>query len=162
MLSCGCKTACAWIRNCQCKNAGLKWINICFGCGGRTWNNSDLYDDVVWAQLFPVLHAPNVPVCWTSTVSANLISISGPSLVYHGVAVITTLLCIYVKMLWSWQSSHGRGLKRWIRVWDSEQLIWSIETCTFHLNASYYHLVDEVTLDDTWHGHFVFLTKLTD
>ena len=73
-----------------------------------------------------------------------------------------TLLWMYVKMLWSWQSSHGRGLKRWIRVWDSEQLIWSIDTCTFHLNASYYHLIDEVTLNGTRHGHMVFLTKLTD
>ena len=60
VLSCGCKTACAWIRNCQCKNAGLKWINMCSGCGGRTCNNSDLNDDVVWAQPFPVLHARNV------------------------------------------------------------------------------------------------------
>ena len=47
-------------------------------------------------------------LCWTLTVSPNLISIS--SLLYHGVVFITiTLLCIYVKMLWSWQSSHGRG-----------------------------------------------------
>ena len=163
MLSCGCKTACACIRNCQCKNAGLKWINMCSGCGGRTCNNSNLNDDVVWAQPFPVLHAWNVSAFWTLTVSPNLISISIPSLLYHGVVFITiTLLCIYVKMLWSWQSSHGRGLKRWIRVWDSEQLIWPIETCTFHLNASYYHLIDEVTLIDTRHGHTVFLTKLTD
>ena len=35
---------------------------------------------------------------------------------------------IYLKTLWSWQSSHGRGLKCWGWVWDSEQLIRSIET----------------------------------
>ena len=56
----------------------------------------------------------------------------------------------------------GRGLKRWIRLWDSEQLIWSIETSTFHLNASYYHLIDEVTLTDNRYSHMAFLTKLTD
>ena len=60
MLSWGCKTDCVCIRNCQCKDAGLKWINMCSGCGGRTCNNSDLNDDVVWAQPFPVLHAQNV------------------------------------------------------------------------------------------------------
>ena len=60
MLSCGRKTACACTRDCQCKNAGLKWINMCSGCGWRTCNNSDLNDDVVWAQPFPVLHAQNV------------------------------------------------------------------------------------------------------
>ena len=102
-------------------------------------------------------------LCWTLTVSPNLISISVPSLLCHGMVFITiTLLCIHVKMLWSWHSSHGRGLTRWIPVRDSEQLICPIETCTFHLNASYYHLIDEVTLIDTRHGHMVFLTKLTD
>ena len=102
-------------------------------------------------------------LCWTLTVSPNLISISVPSLLYHGMVFITiTLLCIYVKMLWSWLSSHGRGLKRWSRVLDSEQLIWPIETCTVHLNASYYRLINEVTLIDTRQGHIVFLTKLTD
>ena len=60
MFSCGCKTACACIRNCQCKNAGLKRISMCSGCGERTCNNSDLNDDVVWAQPFPVLHARNI------------------------------------------------------------------------------------------------------
>ena len=58
MRSCGYKTAC--IRNCQCKNAGLKCINMCSECGGRTCNNSDLNDDVVRAQPFLVLYARNV------------------------------------------------------------------------------------------------------
>ena len=106
-------------------------------------------------------------LCWTLTVSPNFISISGPSLLYHGVLFITITLkhhCVYMFKCYdrAWQSSHGRSMKRWIQVWDSEQLIWSIETCTFHLNASYYHLIDEVTLSDTRHGHRVFLTKLTD
>ena len=112
MLSCGCKTACACMRNCQWKNAGLKWINMCSWCGGRTWNNSDLYDDVVWAQQFPVLHAPNVSVCWTATVSANLISISGPSLIYHGVAVITITLkhyCVYMLKCYDRDSHRTAG-----------------------------------------------------
>ena len=32
----------------------------------------------------------------------------------------------------------------------------------FYRNASNYHLIDVVTLTDTWRGHMVFLTKLTD
>ena len=40
--------------------------------------------------------------------------------------------------------------------------MWSIETCTFHLNASYYHLLDDVILTDTRYGHMMFLTKLTE
>ena len=62
----------------------------------------------------------------------------------------------------SHRNRMAEAYKRWIRVWDSEQLIWSIETSTFHLNASYYHLIDEVTLTDTRFGHVAFLTKLTD
>ena len=164
MLSCGCKTACVCIRNCQCKNAGLKWINMCSGCCGRTCNDSDLNDDVVWAQPLPVSHARMYQLCGTLTVSPNLISISSPSLLYHGVVFTITHkhYCVYMLKCYDRESSHGRDLKRWIRVWDSEQLIWSIETCTFHLNASCYHLIDEVTLNDTRHGHRVFLTKLTD
>ena len=56
VFSCGRKAAC--IRNCKCKNEGLKCINMWSGCGGRTCNNRDLKDDV---QTFPVLHARNVP-----------------------------------------------------------------------------------------------------
>ena len=51
-------------------------------------------------------------LCWTLIVSPNFISISSPSLLYHGVVFITMTLKHYcVCMLWSWQSSHGRGLK---------------------------------------------------
>ena len=161
MHSWGCKTACACIRNCQCKNAGLKWINMCSGCGGRTCNNSDLNDNAVWAQPFPVLHAQNVSslLDFNSFLEPHIHIQSFTPLPWGGVHHHSpqTLLCFYVKLLWSWQSSHGRGLKRWIRVWDSEQLMWSIETRTFHLNAPYYHLIDEVTLNDTRHGHRVFL-----
>ena len=63
---------------------------------------------------------------------------------------------IYVKMFWSRQSSYGRGLKGWLWVWDSEQLIRSIETSMFYCNASNYHLIDVLTLTDTQHGHMVF------
>ena len=147
MLSCGCKTACACIRNCQCKSAGLKWVNMCSGCGGRTCNNSDLNDDVVWAQPFPVLHAWNV--------SALLDFNSFPEPHIH-IRSFTPLPWVGVHhhniIVYIW----GRGLKRWIRVWDSEQLIWPIETCTFHLNASYHHLIDGVTLIDTRHGIWCF------
>ena len=106
-------------------------------------------------------------LCWTLTVSPNLISISGPSLLCHGVVFITITLkhyCVYMlkcynhdshRMAGAWSVGFGYGR-------DSEQLIWSIETCTFHFNASYYHLIDEVTLNDTRHDHMVFLTKLTD
>ena len=106
-------------------------------------------------------------LCWTLTVSPNLISISGPSLLCHGVVFIIITLknyCVYMlkcydhdthRMAGAWSVGFGYGR-------DSEQLIWSIETCTFHFNASYYHLIDEVTLNDTRHDHMVFLTKLTD
>ena len=106
-------------------------------------------------------------LCWTLTVFPNLISISGPSLLYHGVVFITITLkhyCVYMlkcygrdghRMAGPWSVRFGYG-----RV--SEQLIWSIETCTFHLNASYFHLIDEVSLNDTRHAHMVFLTKFTD
>ena len=67
---------------------------------------------------------------------------------------------IYVKILWSWQSSHLRGLKGWFWVWESEKLIRSIETPVFYRNVSNYHLIDVVTLTDTRRGHMVFLTKL--
>ena len=77
-------------------------------------------------------------------------------------SIATTAEHIYVKMLWSWQSSHGRGLKSWIWIWDPEQLIRSIETSVFYRNASNYHLIDVLTLTDTQHGHMVFLTKLTE
>ena len=112
MLSCGCKTACACIQNWQCKNAGLKWIIICSGCSGRTCNN----DGVVWAQPFPVLHARNV----SDLLDFN--SFSEPHINIQSITPLSrggghhhnteTLLGIYVKLLWSWQSSHGRGLKR--------------------------------------------------
>ena len=120
MLSCGCKTTYASIRNCQCKNAGLKWTNMCSGCGGRTCNNSNLNDGVVWAQPFPVLHARNV--------SALLDFNSFPEPHIH-IRSFTPLPWgdVHhhnpVKMLWSWQSSHARGLKRWIRVWPGFRAI---------------------------------------
>ena len=118
MLSCGCKTACACIRNCQCKNAGLIWINMCSGCGGRTCNNSDLNDDVVWAQSSHVYHARNVSALldFNSFPEPHIHIQSFTPLPWGSVHHHDpyTLLCLYVKMLWSWQSSHGRGLKRWI------------------------------------------------
>ena len=93
-------------------------------------------------------------LCWTLTVSPNLISISGPSLFYHGVVFITITLkhyCVYMLKCYDHDSHRMAG------AWSV-----AIETCTFHLNASYYHMIDEVTLNDTRHGHMVFLTKLTD
>ena len=77
-------------------------------------------------------------------------------------SLATTAGHIYVKTVWSWQSSHGGGQKGWGWVWDTEQLIRSIETSTFYLNASNYHLIDIATLTDTRCSHMVFLTKLTD
>ena len=111
MFSCGWKTDCACIRNCQCKNAGLKWINMCSGAVG---------EPAIIVTLMMMSSEHNRFSCITCTkcisfvglltVSPNLISISVPSLLYHGVVFITiTLLCIYVKMLRSWQSSHGRA-----------------------------------------------------
>ena len=62
-------------------------------------------------------------LCWTSTVSANLISISGPSLLYHGMAVITITLklyCVYMlkcydrdshRMAGAWSVGFGYGIQ---------------------------------------------------
>ena len=76
-------------------------------------------------------------------------------------SLVTAAEHIYVKMLWSWQSSHDRGLKSWLWVWDSEQLIRSIETCMFYRNASNYHLTIVVTPTNARRGHMVFLIKLS-
>ena len=58
MLGCVCKTAC--IRNCECKNAGLKCTTMCSGYGGRIWNNNHLNGYVVWVQPFSIIPARNV------------------------------------------------------------------------------------------------------
>ena len=62
-------------------------------------------------------------ICWTLTVSANLIPISGPSLLYHGVAVITIILkrsCVYMlkchdsdshRMAGAWSVGFGYGIQ---------------------------------------------------
>ena len=167
MLSCGSKTTRASLQNCQCKNAGLKWTICALGAVGEPaiivilMMMSSEHN-----RLLYYMHGM-LQLCWTLTVSPNPISISGPSLLYHGVVFITLTLkhyCVYMlkcydhdshRMAGAWSVGFGYGR-------DSEQLICSIETCTFHLNASYYHLIDEVTLNDTQHGHMVFLTKLTD
>ena len=81
------------------------------------------------------------------------------------VAVMTITLkhyYIHIKMLWSWQSSHGRGLKGWAWVWDSEQWIMWTDTSTFYLNVSNYRLIDVLTLSNTRCGHMVFLKALND
>ena len=104
-------------------------------------------------------------LCWTLTVSPNLISISSSSLLYHGVVFITITLkhcCVYTLKCYDHDSHRMAGAWSVGFGYSREQLIWSIETRTFHLNASYYHLIDVVTLSDTRHGHMVFLTKLTD
>ena len=79
----------------------------------------------------------------------NPISISSPSLLCHGVVAITITLK-------AWQRPETLDSGMGFRAIDI------IETCTFHLNVSYYHRIDEVTLTDTRHGQMMFLTKLTD
>ena len=58
------------------------------------------------------------------------------------------------RMAEAWKVWFGYGIQ--------SNWLWSIETSTFHLNASNYHLIYEVTLTDTRNGHMVILTKLTD
>ena len=62
-------------------------------------------------------------LCWTWTVSPNLISISGPSLLYHGVVFITITLkhyCVYMlkcydgdshRMAGAWSVGFGYGIQ---------------------------------------------------
>ena len=53
-------------------------------------------------------------LCWTSTVSPSLISISSPSLLYHGVAVIIiTLKHYYVYMLKHYDRDRHRMTEAW-------------------------------------------------
>ena len=140
----------------------LKCISMSFGCSGRTCNNSDLNDDVIWVQSFPILHAWNVAVlvdlnCFSES---RIHTKSFTSLPWGDSHRNNThfWIQIYVKTLWSWQSSHGIV----VMGWDSEQLMRSIETSTFYFNACNYHLIDVATLIDTRSGHMVFLTKLND
>ena len=105
-------------------------------------------------------------LCWILTVSPNLISISSPLPLYHGAVFITITLkhyCVYMlkycdrdchRLAGAWSVGFGYGIQS---NWYGQ-----FETCTFHRNASYYHLIDAVTLNDTRHGHGVFLTKLTN
>ena len=128
VLSCGCKTACT--RNCKCKNAGLKCINMWSGCGGRICNDSDPSNDVHWVQHFPVLHARNVAALFNfnSFSESHIHTQSFTPLPWGGGHHhnTQTLLYIYENVMLvrviTWQRPEGR-----IRVWDSEQLIWSIE-----------------------------------
>ena len=164
MISCGCKNACACIRNCQCKNAGLKWINMCSGCGGRTCNNSDLNDDVVWAQPFPVLHARNVSALFgfNSFPEPHIHIQSFTPLAWGGVHTLKHY-CVYMlkcydrdshRIAGAWSVGIGYGIQsNWYGQLKHVHFI-SMPLITIRL-IKWLSMIP-------WHGHMVFLTKLTD
>ena len=124
MLSCGCKTVCACIRNCQCKNV-------------QVWNGSiralgAVGEPAIIVTLMMMSSVHNgflyyihemYQFCWTLTFSPNLIPISALSLLYHGVMVITITLkhyCVYVLqcydrdshcMAGAWSVGFGYGIQ---------------------------------------------------
>ena len=114
MFSCGCQTACACIQNCQCKNAGLKWINMCSGWVGEPAIIVILMMMSFEHNRFLYYMHEMYQLCWTLTVYPNLISISSPSRIYRGVAVITiTLNYYYVYMLNCYDRDSHRMAEAW-------------------------------------------------
>ena len=95
-------------------------INLCSGCVGRTCNDSDLNDDVAWAQPFPVLHARNVPALldFNSFPEPHIHIQSFTPLPWVGVRH-QTLLCLYVnyyerdshRMAGAWSVGFGYGIQ---------------------------------------------------
>ena len=122
----------------------------------RAWKGCALTTSSLRSLLLPVL-PPHSEHIYIDAFQTCILALAVP----YASSLVTAAEHIYVKMLWSWQSSHGRGLKSWLWVWDSEQLIRSIGTSMFYRNVSNYHLIIVVTPTDTRRGHMVFPIKLS-
>ena len=124
MLSCGCKTVCACIRNCQCKNVQV-WngsIRALGAVGEPAIIVTLMMMSSVHNRFLYYIHEM-YQFCWTLTFSPNLIPISALSLLYHGVMVITITLkhyCVYVLkcydrdshcMAGAWSVGFGYGIQ---------------------------------------------------